>query len=682
MSPSSPSPPPPPRRRPLPQPVENTKRVQRRFAPEPVETTARSNRPPQGQDLPPADAAPRPSRILPQPVDSSARSSKKLNKHNDTASTAAASGSNPLSGVKLSEPIESCKSSSKARKFAPQLVETTSRHRKRGDTLPAVLDTDKTEYSPAEPIRLLRHLQTSSRPAAVPIPPANSPIVSTDQVPQLHESRFSYASLSKRTSIEQPDRRHSFRRPELPDIPSQTEEESEESDGSSCLSQSTTPSAESEEEVELRRNASTAQGGKTSGYLLSLAAQAAEKQLREQAMAAYPNEHSHEPVDHFAIDREDGGEEGTGVLSRSVTYPPPASSESASVSRRESHAGWDAADMRKHKDTFKGGQPKDHKDRECSMAVNRKRSVKEPTEGYHHGHRQDHHHVNQHHEHHHHHKRRPSQPKDKTLPKNVVGALQKDDQMKPMQKAASPPMAGQNLKFPRCNSPRQTRLDVGQHPGISLHFSHSKSRDHSGLWTPHSGASRQNSKSGLWMGVCALSAQKPTGPAMLQTGLITPAVDRDDPFTSSHGASTQQLPPSPPTSIGSSKSCCLDEVLTREKVIKEEFHDGFVTQVYNYLSLGYPALARKYDKELSKITRIPIEDLRQDDQQTNAKGYVGAPEGTGSDLRGVQEGQCQRWTALRLYVTEWAKQQSQMGLRDGAANDEWGARARKGSWAI
>ncbi|KAL8863844.1 MAG: hypothetical protein Q9198_010291, partial [Flavoplaca austrocitrina] len=63
-------------------------------------------------------------------------------------------------------------------------------------------------------------------------------------------------------------------------------------------------------------------------------------------------------------------------------------------------------------------------------------------------------------------------------------------------------------------------------------------------------------------------------------------------------------------------------------------------------------------------------------------GYVGAPEGTGCDLRGVQEGQCERWTALRLYIFEWAKQQPQMGIRDGAANEDWGARARKGSWAL
>lgn len=141
--------------------------------------------------------------------------------------------------------------------------------------------------------------------------------------------------------------------------------------------------------------------------------------------------------------------------------------------------------------------------------------------------------------------------------------------------------------------------------------------------------------------------------------------------------------PSPPTSISSSSQpSCLNTVLCLEKSIENEFHDGFVTQVYNYLSLGYPALARKYDHELSKITRIPIVELRQDDANVNAKGYVGAPEGTGCELRGVQEGQCERWTALKLYIREWARQQPNMSKKDGAANEDWGVRARKGSWAI
>ncbi|KAI4177983.1 MAG: hypothetical protein LQ343_000067 [Gyalolechia ehrenbergii] len=674
------APPFPPPQRPLPQPVECFKRAQRRFAPEPVETSARSNRPAQGQESDDHASTAR-RRILPQPVESSARSSKTQDQPNEKTSSADSDVILPLPPrPNLPRPIESTTSSSKSRKFAPQLVETTSRQRKRGDTLPAVLDTDKAEHSPDDPIYLPRHLRIA-RPCPAPIPPANSPIVSTDYVPQLHESRFSHANLSKRASLDKPDRRHSFRVPVLPSIPSQTEE-GEESNDSTCPSLSTTPSAESDEAQWIKNKKN--QDGTRSGFLLSLAAQAAEKQLREQAMAAYPNERFYEPVDHFAIDREDYSDkegEGVGLLSRSATHPAPGSSDSsASRSRRESHAGWDAAEMRKNRLDLER-QQNDSKVKDQAVSMDRKQSVKESAKEHHHG--QEHGHR---HHHHHHHKREPSHPKNQADGYNMIGGHQKDDQMKPMQKAASPQMAGQDLRFPKCRSPRQTRLDVGQYPGARSHLGAPQSRQHSGLWTPPGSASRQGSKNGLWMGVCALSAQKPHGPAMFQTGLLTPAVEKEDPFISTSGiqtSTTQQLPPSPPTSIGSNNEPPrLDRVLARENTIDVEFHDGFVTQVYNYLSLGYPALARKYDDELSKITRIPVKNLRQDDQHVNAKGYIGAPEGTGCDLRGVQEGRCERWTALRLYVREWARQQPKMENRDGAANEEWGARARKGSWAI
>ncbi|KAJ9652312.1 hypothetical protein H2201_009228, partial [Coniosporium apollinis] len=56
--------------------------------------------------------------------------------------------------------------------------------------------------------------------------------------------------------------------------------------------------------------------------------------------------------------------------------------------------------------------------------------------------------------------------------------------------------------------------------------------------------------------------------------------------------------------------------------IDEEFDDGFITQVYNYLSLGYPSLARKFDEELSRISGTSITELRQDDALANARGYI------------------------------------------------------------
>ncbi|KAL8977403.1 MAG: hypothetical protein Q9177_006645 [Variospora cf. flavescens] len=533
MAPSSPSAP-----RSLPQPGESTKRSQRRFAPDPpVETSASSNRPSQGQDQLVDDAPTARPRILPRPLESTVRSSNtNKTQPRDTIliSSATPDVTPPLPHRKLPQPIESNESSSKPRKFAPQLVETTSRQRKRGDTLPAVLDTDKTEHSPDDALYLPRHLRIA-RPSPLPIPPVNSPIASTNRVPQLHQSNFSYSSLSQRVNLDKPDRRHSFRVPELPSIPSQTEE-SDGSDDSTCPSLSTTPSAKSDE-VEYIKNKRNHDGTRA-GYLLSLAAQAAEKQLREQAMAAYPNEHSHEPVDHFAVDREDDSDKegkGLGSRSRSVTYPVPGGSGgTAPSSRRDSHAEWHVTEKWKHRKSLerqrKEGEGTDQADR-----PERKHSTKEPAKEHHHHHHQQQQHSH-HHEHHHGHHH-----KNHAHGANMVGNHQKDDQMKPMHKAASPPMAGQNLSFPKCQSPRQTRLDVGSYPGAPCHLNAPKSRENSGLWTPQGSVGRQDSKSGLWMGVCALSAQKPhDSVAMIQTGLLTPAIERDDPFAAPAPAPTIQ----------------------------------------------------------------------------------------------------------------------------------------------
>ena len=105
-----------------------------------------------------------------------------------------------------------------------------------------------------------------------------------------------------------------------------------------------------------------------------------------------------------------------------------------------------------------------------------------------------------------------------------------------------------------------------------------------------------------------------------------------------------------------------------------EFDDSFVTQVYNYLSLGYPALARQYDEELAKIARVSEEELRGEDSKRKAKGYLGIFETLDDRPK------CARWKALRIYILEWAKQHPSMS--NGAAPVPWGVRARRGSWAI
>ena len=500
------------------------------------------------------------------------------------------------------------------------------------------------------------------RPSPLPVPPVNSPIASSDHIPQLHESNFSSSNLAKKQ-----ERRHSFRVPDLPVIKSQTE--SEESNDSSVPSLSTSPSADSDETQTIRQKKKRkkkdglrreSQDDQYAGYLLSLAAKAAEKQLREQAMAAYPNEHLHEPVDHYAIDRNSDGsdvEAGVGKLGLGGAGHEDGR-KPAGRKFRESGAGWDMAEMRRHQDKLEQ-QKRDQWATEQSD-FGRRRSVKKSVHDAGNVHK--------------------GGEVAGVPPKEIIG-WQKDNEMKPMRSAASPPMAGEHLNFPKCLSPQATRMDVHQYPGMKNFKDHDR-RHHTGLWTPGGGASRRNSISGLWMGVNAAAVQaKCTIPRPLRSGLLTPSFERGDPFSASVDYDgNDQLPPSPPSSLEANK---IDIALRRELSIEQELNDTFVTQVYNYLSLGYPSLARKFDEELSKITRVPVEDLRKDDGRVNTKGYVGAPEGTGSDVRGVQEGdtKCERWCALRVYVREWGRQQPEMGVRE-EADGGWGARARKGSWAI
>lgn len=507
-----------------------------------------------------------------------------------------------------------------------------------------------------------------TRPSAVPVPPDNSPVISTEQIPQVPpESRFSSSKL-----VGKAPRRHSFRVPGLPDIKSdpETEESIDDSEEPSFSNSPFGGSDPTEARTNKRRRQRESQGRESqderfTGYLLSLAASAAEKQLREQAMAAYPNENMHEPVDHYAIDRdsdESDVEIGVGKLSMDGSTAGDDGTERthAGQKHRDSAAGWDLAEMRRHQDKLEQ-QKRDQWAAESQPGLSRRRSVKEA-------------------------KKEGSQTAAEPVgapPKDIIG-WQKDNEMKPMRNAASPPMAGESLRFPRCESPQATRLDVHQYPG-QRPLAGTQSREHSGLWTPGGGTSRANSSSGLWNGVCAASAVDALAPPKpLQSGLLTPApYDRPDPFLSLSDALAPPqnpqatLPPSPPSS---SETTSHRPRQPRRPSLESELSDHFVTQVYNYLSFGYPSLARPFDTELEKITGVPIATLRQDDNSGNSKGYVGAPEGTGLDAREASQGACRRWLALRLYVREWGMQQPEMRVED--VEGAWGARARKGSWAL
>ncbi len=485
------------------------------------------------------------------------------------------------------------------------------------------------------------------------------PVVTPEQVTPILESKFSSSRLA-----EKKERRHSFRVPDLPSIQSLS---GTESNASSVPSLPTSPGAELDDTAQgakkkaMSRARRESQNTQYSGYLLSLAAKTAEKLLRKQAMAAYPNEHAHEPVHHYAIDRDSsesdvgvgvGKLQGDGSADEGVADQPPVRHRR----HRDSDAGWGKTEMRNHQEKLEQ-QKRDQWAAEPSE-IGRRKSTRRAIHGT---------------------ENKNEDSIGDAPPNNIV--WQRDNEMQRMQKAASPPMAGEDLVFPKCLSPQATRLDVHQYPGMKIRDD-AESRHRSGLWTPGGGTSRKSTVSGLWNGVCNINKQDTFAPPkILHSGLLTPAIERGDPLSCSGKDGSTQLPPSPPSSQEDPSG--LDTILRREQTIEAELNDTFVTQVYNYLSLGYPSLARKFDPELSQITRVPIEDLRKDDERCNAKGYVGAPEGTGVDASGVMEGdgRCERWCALRVYVREWGRQQPDMGANEEVEGG-WGALARKGSWAI
>ncbi|KHN97725.1 uncharacterized protein MAM_04114 [Metarhizium album ARSEF 1941] len=282
-------------------------------------------------------------------------------------------------------------------------------------------------------------------------------------------------------------------------------------------------------------------------------------------------------------------------------------------------------------------------------------------------------------------------------PFGAFGSKAEDPKLHLMRQAASPPMLGKSLIFRQCPSPKQTKLET-DHPFANHDINKKKNRDVTG-------------QGGLWRGFCCRteSSTEYVVPADLHGAnmLVTPyppASPRDGGGYDSRSMSDE--PESMFSSSNSSESLTnlssnraehrprtgeskglhmlhgLDDRLRREKAqveldekIASEFDDEFVTQVYNYLSLGYPATARYFDGELSKISRVTVEELCRDDERQRAKGHM-----LEMNLQATAENdRCPRWKALRTYITEWARQHPDLDNLDPLA---WGVRERRGSWAI
>lgn len=200
--------------------------------------------------------------------------------------------------------------------------------------------------------------------------------------------------------------------------------------------------------------------------------------------------------------------------------------------------------------------------------------------------------------------------------------------------------------------------------------------------------SQNHDGGGLWKGYCVADEEDQyTSPSPYKSPALiaTPAVEQEDPFSFAF-SSDLPSPKKVKTPKGVQMVAGIDERLRKEAVksklnaaIQEEFDDSFITQVFNYLSLGYPSLARYYDEEISRITQVPEAELSKGETMTTATGHVGLIEGKSISIKEIS--QSPRWQALRLYIIEWAKQNP--SLEDGAIGPSaWGVRARRGSWAI
>lgn len=419
-----------------------------------------------------------------------------------------------------------------------------------------------------------------------------------------------------------------------------------------------------------------------SGYLLALAASAAEKQLRDQAMEAFPNSDFHERVDHFVDDMElsDGDE-----ILESVA--PTDGIRGRGPTRRVS--SMDTGPQVQEKQRYREDEEPEasklgvESERRQSKQIRAAQARSGP----------------------------PSADRDADgAPKTIIGGWQKDVGLKKMRSAASPPMLGGDITFPRCPSPEPARFDVTQGSDairnnmcyLTNHAEGMSTEDKQCLWQgKESGASGRSSaaKSGLWGGFCQGDDPKPT---IGLVGIVTPKSEVGDPFggIGNSGSHTPRLPPSPARSSDNGvdarrTSCRLNELKKGEsdearraerrqfkRYIEEEFSDSFVSQVFNYLSLGYPSLARKFDEELSKISKIPVEELREDDRLAQHRGYIRFGEDMDGEMRGqdgIDEHSSARWKALRIYVREWGLQQPKISP-GGNPMGPWGVIERRGSW--
>lgn len=680
----------------------------RRFAPQIVEQSPKSSRQNSGQTA--TDTKPRVRRFAPEPVEVSHISSK------DKEGKSAKSKFAP-------EPFETTTRSNRTdadqkpvRKFAPVLIDTAQRSRKGGDTLHAPSQHYRTEdghHLHAREHR--RHITGTKTPVdgdtlRAPRPQREPRFQHVDFAAEMPRRPVSPLDGSPpcRSSSLNPGRTHSFRCPDLDTIESsESERESGPSSRSCSPAQGSPITASDSSFTELYKHATRIRESVDENfaqYLLQLEAKKAEERLREQALAAFPNSDFHEPVEHYVNDDQESDE--FEYEDRVVTWSGFDEDELLTlVRRREStKVPWEQLELQRHAERM---------ERERGANGTARENSRSPWWNPAHG----------------------------------VSVHDPDHEMRSMRDRARPPMLGRDLVFPRCPSPEPARFDVTQGSSILRQQLGSgsgsgerKKAGEASLWMGGTGAGAQTKKSsgdkkvGLWGGFCVGNGANSVGgdlaPPAAPTGLMTPRAEAPNPFEQSFaaghlaaragavggvgglgsgGTSHGMLatPPTPPAEPRSAPDmAAIDHILVTnyelEKEIALAYPDSFVTQVFNYLSLGYPSLAWPYDAELSKISRIPLADLRADDAKARAapRGYIrlgpdmerhAGGEGNGEE-NAIREYDCARWKALKLYIHEWARQEKNMspapaepnaGPGGVSAGGQFGAVIeRRGSWGI
>ena len=648
---------------------ESTATTRRRFAPEPIEASSRSSR----------------KKFTPQLLETNERTNRATNDNDESTP------SNQVRRKFRPEPVETTTSvrrrrpaspeedssrspspvsrsgSGNSRKFVPELIETA-----KGSYRRAVITAAEHKLALA---------QTRSTQSSI----SEEDESNVEPLPNVHESKFSAANLAKRGHPLQ--KTHSFQVPSLSMIESDSGDEHSDTPS---LSQSSTDSFGS---LDRRLPQPATQTESYTDYVFRLASKVAEKELQDQAMAAYINERTHEPVAHFAFDDDDEDHNAVHV-GRFAGQ----NGASARMFRRDSAEDlrWELENQQRHHEQLeamklelKNSTAGQSRFSSAALLSRQKYGVGAKLR-----------------------KRDSTRTRVQKMVQNGGKRQDTEDvEYQKMRTAASPPMAGDDLVFVLTVSPKMTRCETDQAPRPRTAHDPDdqlaiQGQPNASLWCSHAQV-KNDAPTGLWMGMCHQTSAPPSRPITpRRSGMQTPTHDIRNPFDaptpSAHGRATPGkrmgrpwiggagahfLPLTPPRDdeFEDAFVSSIDKKLMLERQIDEEFSNKVITQIYNYLSLGYPSLARPFDNELSKISRIPVEEIRRDDDSVDAKGHVGAPESGGADGNNVEkEGGCRRWEALRLYVREWARQSRDFrsdvnkGLGVG---EEWGARARRGSWA-